>query len=144
MIRLYRNNLFLGNKSLNKIPDMIIKCYACNEHPEYRTELLLNCSMTNKLLQFLIRILRKAGSLMNSCRIEIFLFKDYSINSIENLSLMFTWKYVYNCKYNKSSPIVKSFARAFRGLIAIITHMSLPQLLMARNVLDILNSELDR
>ena len=100
--------------------------------------------MTNKLVQFLIRILRKAGGLINSCRVEMFLFKDYSINSIENLSLMFTWKYVYNCKYNKSSPIVKSFAHAYRGLIAIITYMSLPQLLMARNVLNILNSELKK
>ena len=98
--------------------------------------------MTNKILQFLIRILRKAGGLINGCRVEMFLFKDYSINSTENLSLMFTWKYVYNCKYNKSSPIVKLFSQAYRGLIAIITHMSLPQLWMARNVLDILNSEL--
>ena len=44
---------------------------------------------------------------------------------------MFTWKYVYNCKYNKRSPIVKSFANAYRGLIAIITHMSLSQSLEA-------------
>ena len=59
MIRLYRNNLFLGDKSSNQIQDAIIKCNACNMHPESRIELLLNCSMTNKLLQFLIRILRK-------------------------------------------------------------------------------------
>ena len=99
--------------------------------------------MTNKLLQFLIRILRKAEGLINSCIVEIFLFKDYTINSIENLSLTFTWKYVYNCKYNKGSPLVKSFAHSYKGLIAIITHMNLPQLLMARNVLNLLNSELD-
>ena len=73
----------------------------------------------------------------------MFLSNDYTINSIENLSLMFTWKYVYNCKYNRSSPIVKSFAHTYRGLIAIITHMSLPQSLLARNVLNVLNSELD-
>ena len=101
MIRLYRNNLFLGNKSSNKMKDITVKCYACNEHPESRVELLLNCSTTNKIVQFLIRILRKVGGLINRCEIEMFLFKDYKINSIENISLMFTWKYVYNCKYNK-------------------------------------------
>ena len=60
MIRLYRNNLFLGDKSSNKMQDIIIKCYACNAHPDSRIELLLNCSMTNKMVQFLIRILRAA------------------------------------------------------------------------------------
>ena len=39
MIRLYRKNLLLGNKSSNKIQDTIIKCYACNAHPESRIEL---------------------------------------------------------------------------------------------------------
>ena len=73
----------------------------------------------------------------------MFLFKDYKINSIENISLMFTRKYVYNCRYNKGSPVVKSFAHSYRGLIGIITHMSLPQSLMARNVLNVLNAELD-
>ena len=57
---------------------------------------------------------------------------------------MFTWKYVYNCKYNKYSPVVKSFAYAYRWLIVIITYMGLPQLLMARNVIEILNLELNK
>ena len=135
IIRLYRNKLFV---------DTIMKCFVCNKHNESRTELLLNCSMTNKLPQFLIRILRKVDGLMNNCRVDMFLFKDYPINSIENSSSMFTWKYVYNCKYNKCSPVMKSFAYAYRGLIAIITYMSLPQLLMARNVLEILNLDLDK
>ena len=64
MIRLLRNNLFLGNKATNKIQDTIIKCYACNSHPESRTELHLNYPMTNKLLQFLIRVLKKAGGVL--------------------------------------------------------------------------------
>ena len=103
---------------------------------------MVNCSRTNKLLQFLIRILRKAGGLKNGCKIDMFMFQDYPIESIENISLMFTWKHVYNSKYNDSSLLRIPFAYAYRGLIAIIFNMSLSQSLMAEIILNILNLEL--
>ena len=85
MIRLYRNNLFLGH-TLGKTPPRT-KCYACDKHKESRVELLLNCSITNRLLQLMIRILRKGGCLKNGCKIYMFLFKRYPVNSLENITL---------------------------------------------------------
>ena len=69
---------------------------------------MLNCPRKNKLLQFLIRILRKAGGLQNGCKIDMFMFQNYPIESIENSSLMFTWK--HNSKYNDFSLLGIPFA----------------------------------
>ena len=65
MIRLYRNNLFLGDKTKNGQKNGITTCFACDNHPENRVETLLNCSRSNKILQFLIRVMKKAGILNN-------------------------------------------------------------------------------
>ena len=90
MIRLYRNNLFLGNKSKNMQKNGIVNCFASGNIPENRVETMLNCSRSNNILQFLIRVLKKAGKLSNGCQIDMFIFKNYPINSIENIALMFT------------------------------------------------------
>ena len=34
MLRLYRNNLFLGDKGKNYQKSGIVSCFACNSHPE--------------------------------------------------------------------------------------------------------------
>ena len=60
MIRLFHNNLFLGDKASNKMKNITQKCYAFGSHPETRVELMMNCSRTNNILQFLIRILKKS------------------------------------------------------------------------------------
>ena len=72
----------------------------------------------------------------------MFLFKNYPINSIENISLMFTWKHIYNSKYSNDSLLCIPYAFAFRNLIAVITHMSLPVTLTAKYILKILDLEL--
>ena len=46
MMRLFRNNLFLASKSTNKMQNTILKSYACGNHPESRTKLMLNCPRT--------------------------------------------------------------------------------------------------
>ena len=97
MIRLYRNNLFLGHNFGSKTSPT--ECYACNNHRESRVELMLNCDITSKILQLMIRILKKAGCLSNGCKIDMFLFDRYPVNSIENITLMFTWKFIYNNKF---------------------------------------------
>ena len=51
--------------------------------------------------------MKKAGGLLNGCKIDMFIFQEYSIDSAENISFMFTWKYVDNYKYNKCSLVVK-------------------------------------
>ena len=111
MIRLFRNNLFLGNKYNSMQKGAIVNCFVCGNHPEKHKEVM-------------------------------FLFKNYPINSIDNISLMFTWKHIYNFKYGNDSLLCIPYAFAFKSLIAIITHMSLPLTLTARDILKILDFEL--
>ena len=89
MIRLYRNNLYSRNKYGNKTSPNT--CYACNNHRESRVELLVNCNITNKVLHLMIRVLRKAGCLNIGCKMDMFLFDRYPVDSIANITLMFTW-----------------------------------------------------
>ena len=103
---------------------------------------MLNCARSNSILQFLIRVLKKAGRLDNGCKIDMFLFKNYPINSTENISLMFTWTHIYNSKYCNETLLCIPFAFSYRSLIAIITHMSLPLTLTARDILKNLDLEL--
>ena len=142
MIRLFQNNLYLGNKSNNKQKSVITNCFTCGNHPENCVEVMLNCARSNSILQFLIIVLKKVGRLGNGCKINMFLFKNYPVNSIENISLMFTWKYIYNSKYCNETLLCILFAFSYRSLIAIITHMSLPLTLTARDILKILDFEL--
>ena len=123
MIRVFWNNLYLGDKS-NKQTNVVQKCFSCGNHTENRVEVMLNCARTNSILHFLIRVLRKSGGLQYGCKIDMFLSKNYPINSIENISLMFTWKHIYNSKYYNETLLCIPFAYAYRGLITFITHMS--------------------
>ena len=90
MIRLYRNNLFLGHNYEKKDDNNQVRCHVFNTHKESRIELLLKCSIINKLLQLMIRTLKKAGCLASGCSMDMFLFNDYPVNSIENITLIFT------------------------------------------------------
>ena len=60
MIRLYRNNVYLGNNYKNKNSIAPSKCYTCDNHRESRVEIMLNCNTTSKLLQLMIRIFKKS------------------------------------------------------------------------------------
>ena len=90
----------------------------------------------------MIRILRKAGCLSDGCKIDMFLFYRYPVNSIENVTLMFTWKFIYNNKFLDQSLNEKYYLRAYKGLVAIIIHMSIPISLWAMNIEKILTAEL--
>ena len=48
----------------------------------------MGCEIVENLLQFLIRILKKAGWLENGNRMSLFVFADYNFNPIENISLV--------------------------------------------------------
>ena len=52
------------------------------------------------MTQTLIEILKRANLLQNGIQMEIFLFKCYEFNSIENLSLVLLWNYVYKSKFD--------------------------------------------
>ena len=119
MIRLYRNNLFLGNKSKNGQKNGITTCFACNNHPENR-------SRSNKILQFLVRVLKKARILNKRCQIDMFIFKTYPINSIENIALRFTSEHIYNSKFSNKTLLCVPYAYALKRLVSDITLTGLP------------------
>ena len=89
----------------------------------------------------MIRVFRKAGCLSTGCKIDMFLFDRYPVSSIENITLMFTWKFIYNSKFTVCPLKERTFLGAYRGLIAIIIHMSLPISLMAKNIMNVLIAE---
>ena len=66
----------------------------------------------------------------------------YPVNSIEHVTLMFTWKFIYNKKFLDQSLNEKSYLRAYIGLVTIIVHMSIPISLWAMNIEKILTAEL--
>ena len=89
----------------------------------------------------MIKILKKAGCLTNGCKIDMFLFDKYPVNSIENITLMFTWKFIYDNKFTDWPLKERPYMRAYTGLVAVIIHMSIPMSLMAKNIINILNDE---
>ena len=91
----------------------------------------------------MIRILKKAGCLSNGCKVDMFLFQRYPIDSMENLTLMFTLKYMYNSKFNEQPLTERAFLLAYKGLTALIIRMSIPISLWAMNVDKILSKELN-
>ena len=95
-----RNNLLLGKKAEKVEHPEESLCYICNEHKETRVLLFLGYKIVQKLLQFLKRVLIKAGCLKNGSEMSLFFFKNYNINSIENISLVTLWNFVYNNKFN--------------------------------------------
>ena len=100
MLKLLRNNLYLGKRALKiKNPEESM-CFLCNNHRESRVLLFLGCEIVKKILQVLIRILKKAGCLQNGSRVGLFTFQNYSFNSIENISLTTLWNFIYNTKFN--------------------------------------------
>ena len=142
MLRLYKNNLFLGDKGKKAQKNDIVSCFSCGNHSENRAETLLNCSRSNNILQFLIRVLRKAGILNNGCQIDMFIFKGYPINSAENIALMFTWKHIYNSKFTNKTLVCVPYAYALRFLFSVFTLMGLPQSLTTNEILKVLELEL--
>ena len=123
MVRLHRNNLFFGGKGKSvQEKKGIISCFACGNHPEYQVETLLNCSRSNSILQFLTRVLKRAGILNNRCQIDIFIFKRYPIGSVENITLMFTWKFVFNSKFSSQTLLCVPYAYALKHFFCLYPH----------------------
>ena len=88
------------------------------------------------------RILKKAWILERGCQIEMFIFKEYPINSAENVSLMHTWKYIYNSKFTNEALLCVPFTYALKSQFSVFSLMGLPQSLIAKEVLQVLESEL--
>ena len=68
--------------------------------PRRECPLLYICEVVRSLIQDLVEILKGANLLRCGDHIDIFLFKNYNFNSIENLSLVALWNYIYKSKFN--------------------------------------------
>ena len=55
---------------------------------------------------------------------------------------MFTWKFIYNSKFNGCPLSGRPYMLAYEGLVAVIIHMSIPISLIAKNIISILKDEL--
>ena len=92
----------------------------------------------------MIRILKKAGCLSKGCKMDMFLFDRYPNDSIENITLMFTWKFIYKSKFTGCPLTARPHRRAYEGLVAVIIHMSIPISIIARKIISILTDELQK
>ena len=78
-LRLMRNNLYLGKTSnTNNM------CFICNNHPEKSFPVMFSCKPVKVLLAKVIQILKNAGLLRLGDNIEMFLFSEYSFDTLEN------------------------------------------------------------
>ena len=98
-----RNNLLLGNRAKNIKNVNNDYCYICNDHRETRAGLFLGCKVVQDRTNFLIRVLKKAGYLKKDGELSFFFFKQYDIDSIENITLATLWKFTYDNKYNEEN-----------------------------------------
>ena len=96
-----------------------------------------------QIFQYLTRVLTMAGNLDYNSNIGLFPFKNYRSDSIENVSLMLLWNFMYVSKFTWGIPIIKASIYAYRGQMAIVAKMGLVQMLCAYEILEILNDELD-
>ena len=76
MLKLLRNNLYLGKRAYKVKNPEVSLCYLCNDHRENRSSLFLGCDMVKKQVQFLIRVLIKAGFLQNGNKMGLFIFEN--------------------------------------------------------------------
>ena len=76
LLRLLRNNLFLGKRIGKNLSPEESKCYICGEHKESRVLLLLGCKKVQESTEFLKRVLKKAGLLKRGCEMSLFFLKN--------------------------------------------------------------------
>ena len=110
-LHLLRNNLYIGRKnhSSNSLdPHM---CIVCGKHPEKRIPILFSCGTVIVLTNQLVSVLREAGLLERGSNIEAFLFKGYNFNSIENLTLVTLWDFIYKARFNPEKHSTCKFTR---------------------------------
>ena len=106
-LRLLRNNLYIGKVSHgNPLP---LTCTICGKHPEKRFPILFTCEVASSLVKNLIHALNEANLLSEGSNIECFLFKEYSFNTIENLSLVTLWDYIYKARFTPEKYLASMF-----------------------------------
>ena len=112
----------------------------CGKHQERRVPILYSCEVIGKLTETLIEILKRANLLQNGIRMEIFLFKCYEFNSIENLSLVLLWNYVYKSKFDMEGYSAIKFEYYLMRNIDQLALLSPNLKLGSQTVLNVLES----
>ena len=76
--------------------------------------ILFSCEVVKKLAKQLVSTLREAGLLEKGDCIEKILFKGYNFNSIENLTLVSLWDFIYKARFNPEKFSTCMFTRYLR------------------------------
>ena len=104
-LRLLRNNLFFGKSKYVLSPT----CVICGKHPEKRIPALMVCEVTVSLVNRLTNFLRDADLLSHGEKIECFLYKTYGFNTVENLSLVILWDFIYKARFTPEKYAASGF-----------------------------------
>ena len=73
---------------------------------------------------------------------SLFFFKDYNINSVENIALATLWNYTYNNKYKDEKLQGIPFAYWLKKIMANLTAFPPPLSLNAGYMHEVLNSKI--
>ena len=104
-LRLLRNNLFFGKTKYTLSND----CVICGKHPEKRIPALMVCEVTTSLVECLSHFLCEANLLIQGKQIECFLYKCYKFNSVENISLVILWDFMYKARFTPEKYAASGF-----------------------------------
>ena len=104
-LRLLRNNLFFGKSKHNPSPT----CVVCGKHSEKCIPALMICEVTVSLVKRLTYLLREADLLCHGDNIECFLYKAYGFNTVENLSLVILWDFIYKARFTPEKYAASGF-----------------------------------
>merc|ERR1711891_129781 len=104
-LRLLINNLFFGKTKYAPSPT----CVICGKHPEKGTPALMVCEVTISLVDRLSHFLSEANLLSQGNLIECFLYKFYMFNSVENLSLVILWDFMYKARFTPEKYVASGF-----------------------------------
>ena len=73
--------------------------------------ILFSCKPVKILTIQLVSVLKESGLLERGSYIEAFLFKGYNFNSIENLTLVTLWDFIYKARFNPEKHSTCKFTR---------------------------------
>ena len=114
------------------------RCFIRQKHPQKRVPLFYFCEKVQSLVQYLIKILKSSGFLNFGHNIETFLFQNYNFNSIENLSLVSLWNYVYKLKFNTEKYAEIQFCGYLKQVICQLALLSPNLKLESQAVLNVI------
>ena len=77
-----------------------------------------------EIINLLEKILRKAGLLKNgNSRFPYFIYSNYKINTIQNIMLIYSLKFIYRCKFDEIRPNLLFYKTGLVGLSSVCSAM---------------------